>query len=156
MNKVLTKIEALSKIKELQAFVEQLESEERWEPEKGNSYWYISSFGTTTLGTWDEHEADARRFELGNCLETEQEAEYHKLRLQSMAERGREPERKVEKVLFYWSFRGKKVFNISLGYDKDYFSNYLIGNIHKTEKDCEKWYQKYGSAFEVLGRGEDE
>lgn len=149
----MNKQTALDKIKELQAFIEQLDSEERWKPEMEEKWWYLEGvdidsdlWETATLYFGNEY------YDLGNCFRTRQEVVFHKLRLQSMAERGREP--KEDEEIWYWDFRGDGEARI-WNYIKTIYADYLIGNIHKTKEDCEAWYAKYGEAFEVLGKGEE-
>lgn len=49
-------------------------------------------------------------------------------------------------LVYYWDFN----YNQPVLSPKPKFINYLIGNRHKTPKNCINWYKKYGFIFKKL------
>jgi hypothetical protein len=47
---------------------------ERWKPQVGEKYCFISSGGRKNSSTWEDDEVDNNRWNFGNCFRTEQEA----------------------------------------------------------------------------------
>lgn len=45
-----------------------------WDLEKGDIYWYFSSFGMFISDTWNNYDTDIARRSLGNCFLTKEEA----------------------------------------------------------------------------------
>lgn len=55
---------------------EEVKEPTRWKPELGHDYYYISGDGHVYDDSWDDSQfADRGRFEIGNCFQTEEEAE---------------------------------------------------------------------------------
>lgn len=55
---------------------EEIDEPTRWKPELGHDYYYISGDGHVYDDSWDDSQfADRGRFEIGNCFQTEEEAE---------------------------------------------------------------------------------
>jgi hypothetical protein len=55
-------------------------------PQKGDEYWCVDGSWVDSI-TWRGDDYDKAGFSVGNCFKTKEEAELHKLRLQSMAKR---------------------------------------------------------------------
>ena len=47
----------------------------RWEPKRGEKYWYIETTGEVMWTTYNTLLLDPRRFEYGNCFQTEEQAQ---------------------------------------------------------------------------------
>ena len=55
---------------------EEIKESTRWKPELGYKYYYISGDGHVYDNSWDDSRfVDNGRFEIGNCFQTEKEAE---------------------------------------------------------------------------------
>ena len=55
---------------------EEIKESTRWKPEMGHDYYYISGDGHVYDNSWDDSQfVDRGRFEIGNCFQTEEEAE---------------------------------------------------------------------------------
>ena len=55
---------------------EEIKEPTRWKPEMGHDYYYISGDGHVYDNSWDDSQfVDRGRFEIGNCFQTEEEAE---------------------------------------------------------------------------------
>ena len=51
-----------------------VEVKERWKPEKGNRYWFISDKGFVIFSYWQDDEIDNVRYNFGNVFRTEIQA----------------------------------------------------------------------------------
>lgn len=112
-------------------------------PQQGDEYWYVVSDGSIEGTTCRDHPGDHGRLALGNVFRTKEEAEDHKLRLMSMAQRWRPQEDER-----YWRTdpEGDASWMLWDNYAVDY-AFFWIGNCHRTKEDAEKWYKTYGKAF---------
>lgn len=56
---------------------EEIEEQTRWKPEKGQTYYRVGSDGRIYDDAWDDSLSitDGERFDIGNCFQTEEEAE---------------------------------------------------------------------------------
>lgn len=139
--------QAKEKIKELKSLIESLEKEEEggvWVPEEGDEYWVVENAGVITWHSWDNDEIDQDYLSVGNVFKTEEEAQMHKLRLQSMAQRGKMPKQGEE--IWCWEFiLGRPT---SWTFSGRFVADYWIGNVKKTKEECEAWYEKFGKAWE--------
>ena len=55
---------------------EEIDESNRWKPEMGHDYYYISGDGHVYDNSWDDSQfVDRGRFEIGNCFQTKEEAE---------------------------------------------------------------------------------
>lgn len=73
----MTKEEALKKIEELKAFIEQEDqttNNKRWTPEPGENYWLIDDT-EVDYSYWNDDGVDSDRLDLGNVFKTKEEAE---------------------------------------------------------------------------------
>ena len=71
----MTKQEALQKIEELKAFIEQ-EENKPWRPKHNENYYYISEWGDVHSNLFYEScGSDRERLQIGNCFKTEELAE---------------------------------------------------------------------------------
>lgn len=60
----------------LDEWFEEINESNRWKPEKFQKYYYVGNSGSVYYDTWaNGSPIDNGRFEIGNCLQTEQEAE---------------------------------------------------------------------------------
>lgn len=126
------------------AQMEAQEAEADW-PKYGDNYYYVDTDGEVEETTFGAHNSyDFGRKSTGNTFRTEHEAELHKLRLQSMAERWL-PE---DNVVYWYAGTGGTltVIHPPLGVA---LANYWIGNCHKSEADAKVWYEKYGEAWKL-------
>lgn len=140
----MTKTEALEKIEELKKFIEQ-EEDGAWKPEIDDEYWYVSSSGNISQEIWDDVEFDNRCLEMGNVFKTEEEAQAHKMRLMSMAKRGKMPEE--GDAHWYWSIGANKALSDCWNFHSVDYAYYWIGNIHKTKEAAEKWGKEFAHFF---------
>jgi len=118
-------------------------------PEMDEEYRSIYSCRTMYRDVWIDSQIDNRRLVMGNYFwgeNAKQEAEAHKMRLMSMAERGEMPEE--EKLFWSWDFLDECGFGSPFVTGSFDLANYWIGNCHKTEEEAEAWYKKYGKYFE--------
>lgn len=49
--------------------------DERWKPEGGERYWTIYGWGQVNVQTWDGVVDDYKRWNFGNCFQTEKQAQ---------------------------------------------------------------------------------
>lgn len=138
------------KYEELGQTIAQMEAQEAetdW-PKYGDNYYYVDTDGEVEETTFGAHNSyDFGRKSTGSTFRTEHEAELHKLRLQSMAERW-SPE--IDAKYWYAGIGGTlNVIYPPLGVYKFASANYWIGNCHKTKADAKAWYEKYGEAWEM-------
>ena len=149
----MTKDEAIQKLaevkktaEELEAFINQAESGERWRPGKGEGYYYVG-FGGVAIKKWTYDSFDGECWNMGNCFKTEAEAKLHKLRLESMANRWRP--RKDKPFWFYYAGNAYEAiinFNPAIAHHRAF---YWTGSIHPTKEAAEEWGRTYSRAFEI-------
>ena len=116
----------------------------RFKPEVGQRYFVTTSQGSHNI-CWQDDIIDKNNYEFDNCFKTKKEAELAILRLKSMAQRGELPEE--GEYLYYWSFNSGETNYVS--FSKVFILDWWAGAIHKTKEASEKWYKKYGKAWEV-------
>lgn len=116
-------------------------------PQKGDGYYGTDTKGEMFKSTWDDDYWDKERTKMGNCFKTEGEAEMHKLRLESMAQRWK-PE--AYKDYFYWEFDDEEVGVSTWCADTSEIEGFFIGNMHKTEEAAAEWGAKYNDAWMIL------
>ena len=139
---------------ELELTQEQIESlkktlEEKdykgWKPKNGELYFYCSAEGLLHQTSNDLCGQDKWNISSGNALQSKHEAEMHKLRLQSMAER-----KWLTGKYFFWHFSENAVrVNTSWPTHSDYV-DFFIGNMHSTHEEAEAWGKKYAEAWKTL------
>jgi len=149
---IMTKEQALKKIEELKKFVEGEEKQGRFMPKVGEDYYYINSNSRWDIitDTYTNEYFDKSRYTMGNVFKTKEQAELHKLRLESMANKWL-PEN--EKEYFCYDFADDS----DIEPYRDYFdvtalsdiANYHMGNCHRTKEDAMAWGKKYSKAFEI-------
>lgn len=145
MEGLIERLETMIKQLEVEDKAESEKSNERWRPEVGQEFWNVTPQNGRSKNMWHGDAFDVGCWELGNCFKTEEEAELHRLRLESMANRWR-PEEDQKFYVYYPIYRENGLERYIHKYD---FNYYWIGNCHKTEKDAQKWYEKYGKAFGI-------
>ena len=59
---------------------------EPWKPECENRYYFVKSDATAGYLIWYDWDSDKKRYELGNCFETKEEAEFVAERIKVIAE----------------------------------------------------------------------
>lgn len=59
----------------LTEWFEEIKESTRWKPEMNQDYYFIDSDGSVFCNRWDDCIIDHGRFEIGNILQTEEEAE---------------------------------------------------------------------------------
>jgi hypothetical protein len=142
---------------ELELTQEQVESlkktleekdEGRWKPIKNDNYISVDECGLiSTIDYFDEtNDFDKWNIDSGNCFRTEYEAEMHKLRVQSMAER-----KWAKADYWYFDFFEDKVYNFynnTSPPQKE--TTFFIGNMHSTRAEAEAWGKKYAEAWKIL------
>ena len=58
----------------------------RWKPENGERYWYVDSYWGESFHIWSGDSIDKWNYKMGNCFQTEKEAESYKERIEFIAE----------------------------------------------------------------------
>jgi tRNA U34 5-carboxymethylaminomethyl modifying enzyme MnmG/GidA len=88
----MTQQEYENKIKELEKQIEELKmakveepQSKRWNPKDDEEYWTVYSGGELNLVDWYNNEYDEWRYLIGNCFETEEEAEEYKKQIEYTA-----------------------------------------------------------------------
>lgn len=57
-------------------WLEEIKESTRWKPEKeGEAYYYVGNTGDVYSSSWNYFTIDQGRFDIGNCFQTEEEAE---------------------------------------------------------------------------------
>jgi hypothetical protein len=111
----------------------------------GEEYYFLYPDGSISNYVFDKNlTINPNLVKLGTIARTPEELEKLKLKLESIAQRGREPEEDEES--WYWSFFNNCPFQVL--YSSLHFSVYhAIGAVHKTEEDCRAWGDKFAGAF---------
>jgi hypothetical protein len=126
--------------------------------ENGEIVYYINEIGgiENIYCNYAYHESSAQLstfveqlLNVGNAFHTKKDAEYHKLRLESMAKRWKPT---WMDTYFYLNFYTNRVECTSFDGHYD-VSNYLTSNCHPTEEAAQQWADTYAKAWEVLLEG---
>ena len=143
--KNMIKEQALEKIKELEEIISKEDEKEagRFKPKVGERYFTVCD-GIVEEWYWTNDGIDRRYLESNNCFKTKEEVEMHKLRLESMAQRGPMP--KEGKMFWFWNFY--KNTSDSIYFNFAYLPDWWIGSVKKTEEEVEVWFDKFGKAWE--------
>lgn len=64
---------------------EEIDELTRWKPEMGQKYYFSDNDGSVGCNRWDGDHIDRNRFEIGNCFQTEEEAERVKEYIKALA-----------------------------------------------------------------------
>ena len=64
---------------------EEVNESTRWKPEADQKYYFSDNDGSVGYNRWDGDHIDRNRFEIGNCFQTEEEAERVKEYLKALA-----------------------------------------------------------------------
>jgi hypothetical protein len=112
-----------------------------WRPKEKNLYWSIDGGGRVVRLYNFELNLDHWSFVSGNCFKTEHEAEMHKLRLQSMAER-----KWVTDTYWYFDFKDATKKTDYNDEDNVDMQRYLAGNMFLTSEEV----GKYAEAWKIL------
>lgn len=76
----LTRHEYETRLAELQSQLEELKSanitDEPWEPQMHEEYWFVCAAGTVDQSSWENWETDRGRRSIGNIFKTKEEAEF--------------------------------------------------------------------------------
>jgi hypothetical protein len=145
---IQTKEQALEKIEEIKKFIEQEDSKpERWKPEHRARYFYV---GGADKGVgdyiWHDDPIDNQYYKTGDCFKTKEEAERHKLRLESMANRWRPA---FDEEYYTYDLSEAVADSFIFRNNRIDISVYWIGNCHKTGADAKAWGEKYAKAFSL-------
>ena len=74
------------KIVEIEKKIEEEGKNEKWKPQKGNIYWFISNSGCVSESRWDNDCIDRGRYLIGNYYQTKEECEFAREKLKVIAE----------------------------------------------------------------------
>lgn len=66
--------------------VEIEEDDKGWKPNYGDDYYFISGHGCIEIDNWQDWDVDTRRYDMGNCFKTQEEAEFMVEKLKVIAE----------------------------------------------------------------------
>lgn len=84
----MNKADALKLLPELEKQLAEvkaaLKQEADW-PQWGDKYWYVDAEGEIDSNPWDGDSYDKSCLAMRNCFRTKEEAELHKLRLETLA-----------------------------------------------------------------------
>lgn len=86
MAKIGKKIVEIEKKIEEEEKNEKNEKNERWKPQKGDIYWFISDVGCICNSKWDNDYIDRERYLTSNYYRTKEECEFTKEKLKVIAE----------------------------------------------------------------------
>lgn len=111
-------------------------------PNEEERCWFIYPEGNITTCLFTDLHNDCIT---QGVFRTEQSAKYEALRRESMSKRYRP---KNGERYFAYDFDGSVVEDVIFGPHS--YSDYLLGNCHKTREDAEHYRDKFGEAWEVL------
>lgn len=136
----------LDKLKE--QIKEMPEENSRWKPRLYGRYYVIEADGKIALRNNHTSSTMESAYAIGNCFESAEEAELHKLRLESMASRGSLPT--DGEVGYFWHLTEQIVGYGTVGVKPGLKTGYLTGNLFKTAAEAQAWGEKYAKAWEAL------
>lgn len=119
------------------------EKTEGWKPGDLEKYWYVNDYDAVSWNHWEEHTIDHNRLKVGNCFETEEEAEASKRHLIAM-----KPKFLPKKgELYCWVTLGGGIDELSWDNDFSDWLRYYSGLTFKTPEEAEAWLKEYGDIF---------
>jgi hypothetical protein len=114
----------------------------RLKPKPEGEYHYLDSDGYIRTTEYD-CAIDERRYIMGNCFRTQQEARDELMRRESIANAWRSKE---GEECWFWHFESKKPFQP--GITVTFYSGHTyIGACHPTKEACQKWGETYAKYF---------
>lgn len=116
----------------------------RWKPKMGQPFYCLDESGFVEEDEWDGTLGDQRKWDIGNCFKTEQEARDEVKRRESIANAWRP---KGWDECWIWSFTASKPMKCIYSTDCDYTGDAYIGAIHPTEEACKQWGETYAHLF---------
>ena len=112
-------------------------------PQKGDKYWYLDSAGLIFCIFWNGCVVDTNRLAFGNCHQTEEAAQHHSLRIESLS-KGFVPD-EGGKFWVWWWYGDGEPYNPSLW--KKVGHTHLPDIKHRTKEACLAWYKDYGESW---------
>ena len=96
---------------------EEIEESTRWKPDSNQKYYYLGNSGSVYYDTWANGSTiDNGRFEIGNCFQTEEEAERVKRYLKALAVvRGDATSKFNEDETNYYVYYSSEINSLRLG-----------------------------------------
>ena len=118
--------------------------EKPW-PQEGEKVYSVATNGEVIDFTYEKGYRDKIK-EFGNMFKTQEEAQMHSLRIESLS-KGFIPTRLDSGYERYWvwSFQKGLAFEWDIG-----VKQFLITPKFRTKEACQEWYDKYGEAWEYL------
>ena len=120
---------------------EEINEPTRWKPEQNQDYCYVSSNGWVYHGRWANGSSiDNGRFEIGNCFQTEEEAEKVIEYLKALAiVRGDATKKFVKGERNWFVFYNVTADYLDFGYDYSDIRNGIFGlPLFATEEDAQR------------------
>lgn len=112
----------------------------RWKPKMGQPFYCLDESGFVDIDEWDGTLGDQRKWDIGNCFQTEQEARDEVKRRESIANAWIP---KDGEECWMWDFTAGGVV-----YARTTPVPYIyIGAIHPTEEACQIWGENYAHVF---------
>jgi len=134
--------EELKKVKEI--LPDKFEEDKRWKPKCNKLYWIILSGGKLFNYMWANCKKDHMYWEQGNCYPTEKDAEMANLRQKSESYR----EKITGDKFWIWDWASNKPGRYTNYID--YRKMCMKEVAFNTKEACQKWYDKFGKAWEYL------
>lgn len=114
----------------------------RFKPKIGQPFYCLDESGFVDIDEWDGTLGDQRKWDIGNCFRTEQDARDELKRRESIANAWRPQD---GEWCWIWSYEANGA--VECVYSSSYTSDYYIGAIHPTEEACQIWGETYAKYF---------
>lgn len=138
---------------------EEIDESTRWKPEMGHDYYYISGVGHVYDDFWDDSQfVDRGRFEIGNCFQTNEEAEQVVEYLKALAVVRGDATSKFEKARRNWRVYYDSVYKyLAIESNFSDINNGIFGLPYfATEEDAQRSIELHRNEWLTIFGVEDE
>lgn len=131
---------------------EEIEEPTRWKPEYRQNYYCVVSEGSVAVDDWSDWSLDDGRFEIGNCFQTEEEAERVVEYLKALAVvRGDATSKFTEDETNYYVYYSSEINSLRLGCTWNCIKNGTFGLPYfATEEDAKRSIEQHRNEWLII------
>lgn len=141
----------VGRIEDVKEETKEEENPTRWKPKMGQPFYCLDESGFVEEDEWDGTLGDQRKWDIGNCFQTKQDARDEAKRRESIANAWRPVD---YGYIYIWNKSSGNVIELHMRNYPSYQSllrcwryDIYIGAVHPTEELCKQWGETYAKYF---------